>query len=327
MVGACHRIDPRASGPAAPGGEMSIFKTVLGVIRPPFLLLTPAVLLPVFVLAWQAGARELFPYVLVLLGATAAHAAVNALNEYQDFRSGLDLITVRTPYSGGSGTLVAAPDQAGVALAVALFGLMLAIGIGIYFIVMRGAALVPIGVVGIAIIVSYTRFINRMPLLCLIAPGLGFGPLMAMGACYALTGRIEPSVFVISLPALFLVSGLLLLNQFPDVEADARHGRVHYPILLGRAHAAWLFVCMIALAYVVPVMLADWAQLAVASLWGLATIPLAVNVCMGVVRQSISIPALLSYMGRNVVLVLSTPVLMAAGLVWRGYDTAAMFNG
>ncbi len=48
---------------------------------------------------------------LVLLGALAAHGAVNALNEYADYRSGLDLRTARTPFSGGSGTLVDHPQS------------------------------------------------------------------------------------------------------------------------------------------------------------------------------------------------------------------------
>ena len=50
---------------------------------------------------------------LVLAGALCAHASVNLLNEYHDFRSGLDLQTQRTPFSGGSGALPANPQAAG----------------------------------------------------------------------------------------------------------------------------------------------------------------------------------------------------------------------
>jgi len=42
---------------------------------------------------------------LALLGAFLAHVSVNTLNEYYDFKSGLDLETIRTPFSGGSGAL------------------------------------------------------------------------------------------------------------------------------------------------------------------------------------------------------------------------------
>ena len=49
----------------------------------------------------------LLPLILALAGGLLAHISVNALNEYLDFTSGLDLTTLRTPFSGGSGTLPA----------------------------------------------------------------------------------------------------------------------------------------------------------------------------------------------------------------------------
>ncbi len=45
---------------------------------------------------------------LALLGAFLAHISVNTLNEYFDFKSGLDLETIKTPFSGGSGADFAA---------------------------------------------------------------------------------------------------------------------------------------------------------------------------------------------------------------------------
>jgi 1,4-dihydroxy-2-naphthoate octaprenyltransferase len=43
--------------------------------------------------------------VLALIGLVALHAAVNAFNEASDMRSGIDLQTTRTPFSGGSGSM------------------------------------------------------------------------------------------------------------------------------------------------------------------------------------------------------------------------------
>jgi 1,4-dihydroxy-2-naphthoate octaprenyltransferase len=39
------------------------------------------------------------------------HGAVNAFNEYEDIKSGLDFKTQRTPFSGGSGTIVPVPEK------------------------------------------------------------------------------------------------------------------------------------------------------------------------------------------------------------------------
>jgi len=58
---------------------------------------------------------------LILLGAVLAHVSVNTLNEYYDFKSGLDLTTTKTRFSGGSGAL---PENAEMANAVLKIGIV-----------------------------------------------------------------------------------------------------------------------------------------------------------------------------------------------------------
>ncbi|GAI31321.1 unnamed protein product, partial [marine sediment metagenome] len=41
------------------------------------------------------------------IGLLLAHISVNVLNDYFDYRSGIDLEAKRTPFSGGSGILPA----------------------------------------------------------------------------------------------------------------------------------------------------------------------------------------------------------------------------
>ena len=121
-------------------------KTYLGVSRLPFLLLTPAcVVLGLGTAYWETGHVNWLYFVLALVGALTAHISVNALNEYYDFRSGLDTRTQRTPFSGGSGTLPANPAEARKALLWGLFTLAVTAAIGIYFLIVRGWALLPLG--------------------------------------------------------------------------------------------------------------------------------------------------------------------------------------
>ncbi|MGR9073580.1 MAG: hypothetical protein ACU833_11000 [Gammaproteobacteria bacterium] len=40
------------------------------------------------------------------------HASIKLFNEYEDFGSKLDFLTQRTPFTGGSGTLIIAPELA-----------------------------------------------------------------------------------------------------------------------------------------------------------------------------------------------------------------------
>ena len=165
-------------------------KELLGPMRLPFLILPPAcVLLGISTAVWTQGRINPLYTILAFVGAIAAHISVNALNEYSDFRSGLDLNTRRTPFSGGSGTLPANPGMARTALIIGLVTAALASLIGIYFLVVWGPALLPVGLLGLIVILTYTDLITRYPLLCLLAPGLGFGPLMVMGTDFVLTGE------------------------------------------------------------------------------------------------------------------------------------------
>jgi 1,4-dihydroxy-2-naphthoate octaprenyltransferase len=290
-------------------------KALLGPMRLPFLVLPPAcVLLGMGTAVWAEGKINGWDALLAFVGAVAAHISVNALNEYHDFRSGLDARTRPTPFSGGSGTLPAHPEAARTALITSLGGLALAALIGVYFFFRWGPAILLLGVLGAAVIVTYTGWLTRNPLLCLIAPGLGFGTFMVMGTDFCLTGRYSWPAFFASLVPFFLVSNLLLLNQFPDVEADRSVGRKHLPIVLGRKRSSivyGLFLLLTYLSIVAGVVLGD---LPPASLLGLLALALAVPAAVGAFRYAETIEKLVPYMGLNVLVTVVTPLLVAIGL-------------
>ena len=291
-------------------------KALLGPIRLPFLILTPAcVLLGIGAAFHQSGRVDLLQAVIVLIGAIAAHISVNALNEYFDFRSGLDLRTQRTPFSGGSGTLAAQPAMAPKALATGLVAMAVTGAVGLYFVVVRGAALLPLGVAGMLIIAAYTPWLTRYPLLCLVAPGLGFGTFMVMGTSFALTGQYSWTAFVVSLVPFFLVNNLLLLNQFPDVEADRSIGRKHFPILIGRRASSRIYITFLILTYTAIAGGVVANLLPILALQGILTIPLAVGAGRGAHRRADDISSLVPFMVQNVLLNILTPVLVGVGLL------------
>ena len=148
-------------------------KLLLGPMRAPFLVLPPALVLLGTGVAvwWQAQQPQPAPInwghvILVLIGSLAAHISVNALNEYFDFRSGLDFRTMKTPFSGGSGTLPAQPEMAGAALWTGLISLAVCGAIGVYFLTVQGWRLLPLGLLGLIVIVVYTTWLTRNWLLC-----------------------------------------------------------------------------------------------------------------------------------------------------------------
>ena len=289
---------------------------VAGAARPNFMVLTPiCVLLGVAVAILDAGRVDVTDALVALLGGVLAHAAVNLLNEYDDFKSGLDAITVRTPFSGGSGTLPAHPEAASATLAAGALSVAGTFLVGVYFAWTRGAAIIPLGVLGLAIVVAYTPWITRHPLVCLLAPGLGFGPLMVMGTAFVLSGHYTASAAWASLAPLFLVSELLLINQFPDIDADRTVGRHHLPISIGRVRSSHIYVGFLLAAFATiaagPLLglLPAWALL------GLLPLPAAFYLARGVLRHAGDDKALVPYLGINVAVILGTTALYAAGIL------------
>lgn len=293
-----------------------MLKILFGVARLPFLTVTVLCIALAATGSWyQQGSLSIGLLLLVLLMALAAHISVNAFNEYFDFRSGLDFLTERTPFSGGSGTLVAAPEQARLALWLALGTLLLLTVLGLYLSASIDWRLLWLGLAGVLLIYSYTDYLNKSPLLCLLAPGLGFGALMTFGSYWVLAG--SPDMLAVSLSGLvlLLVSNLLLLNQFPDVEADRKVGRRHLPIVLGRPQAAKVFSMLLLLCYLWLLLSVVLGWLPSACLLALLSLPLALTLLRDVKPLADLPKQLPPLLGRNVLLTHALPALVLLGLI------------
>lgn len=295
---------------------MSDLRNLLGPMRLSFIILAPVcVLLGLATAVWTSGSVDIFHFALALIGASSALMSINALNEYFDFKSGLDSMTRRTPFSGGSGTLPENPNLSLQALSTGLITFAITILIGSYFLFIRGLSLLPIGVLGLLIILSYTTWISHNPILSLLTPGIGCGLLMVMGTNLVLTGGYTWTAFIASLVPFFLISDLLLLNQFPDVEADQVVGRRHLPIILGRRASSIIYGVFLLAAYLAIILGVWFEYLPKASLLGLGSVLISVPAFLGAFIYSENISKLIPFMGLNVIINIVTPVLVAIGLL------------
>jgi 1,4-dihydroxy-2-naphthoate octaprenyltransferase len=181
--------------------------------------------------------------------------------------------------------------------------------------VVRGWLILPLGLLGLLVIVVYTNWITRLPLISLIVTGLGFGLLMVQGTYYVLTGEYSWPAFFASLPPFFLGNNLLLLNQFPDVEVDRKVGRRNLPIVIGKRACSILYAFIILATFLSLVVGVVVCHLPDLSLLGLLMFPLGVAASVGVYRYAEDLAKLLRFMGFNVLLNIFTPVLMAVGLL------------
>jgi 1,4-dihydroxy-2-naphthoate octaprenyltransferase len=292
-------------------------RTLLQTIRPSFLVLSPVcVFLGTATAIAAQGPVDTTTLVLVMIAAVCAHVSVNTLNEYADFRSGLDLVTIRTPFSGGSGALPADPAMANTVLLTGMITLSTTTAIGLYFISSHGTLIVPVGVVGIGIIVAYTRWINRWPLLCLIAPGLGFGILMVTGTHFVLADTISPATWLAALVPFFLVNNLLLLNQYPDIEADRSIGRFHLPIAYGTTISSTVYGLQSLCAGLVIVFAVLRGYFPQSSLLAMVPLLLSFYSLTGALKHGSRIGQYPKYMAANVVVTLSTPFVLGITLIY-----------
>ena len=140
---------------------------------------------------------------------------------------------------------------------------------------------------------------------------------MVMGTHVALTGQYSWTAFIASLVPFFLVNNLLLLNQFPDVQADQSIGRRHFPLIVGRRVSSYIYGAFLLLAYVAILAGVGLGQLPRASLLGLGTVVLAVPAFLGAVRHAEEIQKLIPSMGLNVIINIVTPTLVGVGMLIR----------
>jgi len=294
----------------------NIAKLLFLETRPQFLILIPCVLAPGVAIAFTEGNFNGPHLLLALIGSLLVHASVNILNDYTDWVRGTDKLVQRTPFSGGSGLIKAGALDLRTVLIEGLVMLAIAGAIGWYFIRLYPVLLWFV-LAGGLLTVLYTPVLTRT-VITEIFPGIGLGMIPVIGAYIVMqpVGSVElpPAVWWLSIPPGILVSALLWINELPDVKADAATGRKHAVLLLGTKKAARGYALLLFSAYlgiIVPVVL---RLLPVWSLIGLMTIPVAVKAAVGAAKNHDQIESIIPALGQNVITVLSTPLLVAAGI-------------
>jgi len=214
-------------------------------------LLLPVVFVPAgLAIAWSHGHLDLPAALLTIAGAACLHASVNVLNDYFDFKSGIDLATSPTPFSGGSTIL---PRNLMSPRSVLFFGsalLAAGLSIGSYFVYRFSFDPVLIAILAFAAfsVVSYSPLTSKLGIGELVT-GFNFGPLLLLGTYYVQTHQLSLEPILAGVPLGVLTAGILYVNEFPDTEADRNAGRNHLVARWGKASAASRLGVILASAY------------------------------------------------------------------------------
>lgn len=302
--------DPAASDNATP--SVSTAKALVGVARGPFLALPVALVICGGGAAAYEGTFLWGATLLALVGLVALHAAVNIFNEVNDYRTGIDLATHRTPFSGGSGTLPSGILSPGAALVFGIVNAVVGLAVGVLFLIHVGWVLLPIVAGGAFCVLAYSQLLARIGL-GELAAGLGLGALPVLGTVLVQDGTIGTAAVAASLPAFFMTFNLLLLNEFPDKEADRQGGRRNLVLILGRRPAAVVYAAaalLTPISVIVAVALAVLPPLALAAVVPSVALLGPLRWAFGEPVAEVPIPAL----GANVIWNLATNVVLGASL-------------
>jgi len=284
--------------------------------RPQFLLLSVVLAFLGTCIAWYDGYFHLGYALLAFVGLLLAHISVNVLNDYFDYRSGIDLEVRRTPFSGGSGILPAGLLKPRQVFWFGLVSFLLAIPIGVYFVMTRGWLLLPLLLIAAMCILLYTPFILKLgwPEW---APGVGMGTLPVLGMYFVQTTAYTLPAIIAAIPSGILVHNLLLLNEFPDTEADEKAGRKTLPITMGKARASIVYLILTLVVYLWIIGAVVAGQMPAFSLIALLTLPFALKAIRGALRQQ-DMSKLMPAMANNVLVVLVTQLLLGIGYILAG---------
>jgi 1,4-dihydroxy-2-naphthoate octaprenyltransferase len=222
-------------------------KRLFHATRPKFF---PASVLPVVAgTAWgavQAGGIDIVVAVLALVATMLVHGAGNVLNDVGDETGGSDRRNIARiyPYTGGSRFI---QNRIMSTAEMARWGIQLlavAAVIGLVLVWLRGIGVLAFGLAGIALGIVYSLGPVRLSSLGLgeLAIGIAFGVLPVTGAAWLQTGVLDLPVIVFALPVSAWVAAIVLVNEVPDLEADAAVGKATLPVRFGRGATAGVYV-------------------------------------------------------------------------------------
>jgi len=215
--------------------------------RPKTLL---AAVVPVMVGSALAISMKKFylPYSIVaLLCSILIQIGTNFTNDLYDYLKGSDTIKRKGPRRVLATGLISVSEMR---LAIILvFGLTFVLGL--YLVYSSGILILWVGILSIFAGIIYTA--GPFPL---AYNGLGdlfvfifFGIVGTMGTYYVQTQEISFLAFLVSIPVGALITNILIVNNYRDIEEDREANKRTLAVILGRTFSRWQYIFLIMISY------------------------------------------------------------------------------
>ena len=275
----------------------------------------PASIAPVLVgtaLAGWAGTFHPLRFVAALIGAMFIQVGTNLSNDYSDARRGADSEARLGPVRVTAGGLVP-PNRVLVATYIS-FGV--AVLAGAYLVVVAGWQLVLVGAASILAGVLYTGGPRPYGY-----EGLGevfvflfFGIVAVAGSYFVQVKHLDWEAFALAVPVGLVAAGILVVNNYRDLDTDRRAGKRTLAVRLGRHRTRVMFAVIIYVAYLLTPVTWVFGPLRAWLFLPWLTVPLAASI-VRTVRNRTDGPSLNEALARTGMLQLTFCMLLSAGLL------------
>jgi 1,4-dihydroxy-2-naphthoate polyprenyltransferase len=291
-------------------------------LRAPFLTATIVPIIAGAVVAWHQTGLFSWPlFWLTLIGGCFIHLGTNIANDYYDHTSRNDWVNqTPTPFSGGSRFIQQGLISPKHILTASLICFLIGSIIGLYLNHVRAGNIVLwLGISGAGLGFFYTASPIRLSYrgwgLGELAVGIGFGPLMVLGAYYAQAQQINKLPLVVSLPIALWIALVVYINEFPDYEADKAVSKRTIPVMLGKKLASRFYLLFVLLPYLIIFLGIAFRILPIWTALVYITVPLAIIAIRIAWIHYDNIPKLLPANALTILLHLIFGLLLTAGFI------------
>jgi len=221
--------------------------------RPKTLL---AAIVPVMVgtsLAVNIGEFNLLISFVALICSLLIQVGTNLTNDLYDYLKGADTKSRKGPVRVlASGLITVKEMKAGIFITF-----ISAFILGLYLVYVGGVIILVIGILAIIAGLAYTA--GPYPL---AYKGLGdifvfmfFGLIGTLGTFYLHTNELSLPAFLSSIPVGALITNILVVNNYRDIEEDRLAGKNTLAVKLGKTFTQYQFIFLIAVSFLTPLVL------------------------------------------------------------------------
>ena len=286
----------------------------LRVIRVRFLLASIiAVSAGLAITWWNTSSITIFDAILTICGVLALHASVDLLNDYWDFKRGIDTTTHRTKMSGGSGVLPEGLLKPAQVYAAGITFLIIGTAIGIYFVATDG---IVIGIILAFAVISIYFYSTKIVDWGLAEVFVAIkGSMIVMGTYFVQTSQITEQSVLAGIVIGVLSSLVLFITSFPDHDADKAKGRKTLVISLGMQKACTILWIFPAITYGITIIAVVFEIFPVFCLIILSTVPLIIRSGLKLKQNYDKLTNLIPVMSSTLYFSRITGVLLVVGFL------------